>query len=279
MSERADGGTTTLPRHDHADTVNGTSAQPETVVIAGKFRGPPNSGNGGYVSGTFAGFLHPRRPVEVTLRSPVPLDKPMTVTRSEDPIPVTVTDDETLIAEIRPADLSLDVPAPPTTDDVRRAAPASPSLAKRENPIIPGARGFHPICFCCGVEHEDGLGVYAAPIEGGAQVAALWQTNEAWADEEGNLPENYLWAALDCPGQFAWYAAGTLTGMLGRMTAEVLRSAPAGETYRVIAWPVEVEGKKHFAGSAIFDANDALIARAKTVWIGRRDMNMKRNLT
>lgn len=92
-----------------------------------------------------------------------------------------------------------------------------------------------------------------------------------WGDEAGKLPAEYLWTALDCPGQFAWRAAGTRTGMLGRITARVLSRPAAGESLLVTAWPIEVDGKKHFAGSAIHTASGELVARALSIWIGRRD--------
>ena len=57
--------------------------------------------------------------------------------------------------------------------------------------------------------------------------------------------------------------------MLGRLTAEVLRPARAGERYVVTGWRIGVERKKHFAGTAIFDGAGDLVARAKAVWIGR----------
>ena len=55
----------------------------DTVVIPSRFRGPPQSGNGGYVSGVFAELLphQPGQSPEITLRSPIPLDRTMTVKR------------------------------------------------------------------------------------------------------------------------------------------------------------------------------------------------------
>lgn len=245
----------------------------KTVTIAHKFRGPPNSGNGGYVAGVFADFLGVQGPVEVTLRSPVPLDASMTVENRHDAETeyVTISRGDTLIAEARAAALQMDVPEPPARDAIVAAAPNSPSLLEGDNGLVPG-RGFHPICFCCGADHEDGLEVFTAPVEDTDQVATVWQTRDAWASKDGLLPEEFLWTALDCPGQFAWYASGVLTGLLGRITAEILRPAPAGDDYIVLAWPIDIDGKKHFAGSAIFDGEHNLIAKAKSVWIGRREM-------
>ena len=76
----------------------------DTVVIPSRFRGPPQSGNGGYVSGVFAELLphHPGLAPEITLRSPIPLDRTMTVKKgSSETLGVDVFDDETLIAECR----------------------------------------------------------------------------------------------------------------------------------------------------------------------------------
>lgn len=242
----------------------------ETVVIEDRFRGPPSSGNGGYVAGVFSGLLGiPEQDVEVTLRSPIPLDKPMQVVRNEGL--VTIMDGDTLIAEARPAEFSLQIPEPPGWERVRASKQLSYSLTERSNPLLPGRVGFHPICFCCGAEHEDGLNIFAAPIEGTEQVAAVWETTPRWATEDGRLGPEYLWTALDCPGQFAYFAAGTRTGMLGRITARVLERPVAGQPLLVTAWPVNVDGKKHFAGSAIHDASGELVASALSVWIGRRD--------
>lgn len=242
----------------------------ETIVIEERYRGPPDSGNGGYVAGAFAELLGiAQQDVEVTLRSPIPLDKAMQIIREDDR--TIIMDGETLIAEVRPAEIALDIPALPSWPLVRDAQPRSYSLGEKSNPLLPGSRGFHPICFCCGADHEDGLNIFAAPIEGTNQVAAIWETSDRWGDAGGLLPDTYLWTALDCPGQFAWLAAGTRTGLLGRITARILARPRAGESLLVTAWPVSVDGRKHFAGSAVHTESGQMLARALSVWIGRRD--------
>jgi hypothetical protein len=242
----------------------------ESVVIEERFRGPPQSGNGGFVGGTFAKFACAGEgEAQVTLRAPIPLDAPLQVNRSTDSI--TITRGDTLIAEVKRVDYDLEIPQPPSWQEAEQAASGSFSFSRNDNELFKGRIGFHPICFCCGAEHDDGLGVFAAPV--GQQVAAIWKTKPEWADSEGNLPDEFLWTALDCPGQFAYRAQGILTGMLGRITAKVHRKAKAGETYMVTAWPIRVEGKKHFAGSAVFDAEGNLITEAITLWIGRRELS------
>ena len=49
----------------------------DQVIIARRFRGPPDSGNGGYSCGLLA--RHFDGPVEVTLKAPPPVDTPMAI--------------------------------------------------------------------------------------------------------------------------------------------------------------------------------------------------------
>ncbi len=250
----------------------------DTITIPAQFRGPPESGNGGYVAGAIAGCFPtggqpaPDAAIEVTLRAPTPLDRPMTVLHPEADVMQLILG-ETLIAEAGRTSLRLEIPEPPSYAAALAARSESPSFIRNINPLLVDGTGFHPICFCCGadVEADAGLHVYAAPVEGFDGVAAAWNPHERFADPDGNLPERILWAALDCPGQFAYYAAGIRTGMLGRMTARILRSVPAGQDLRVIGWCLEVERSKHFAGTALFDASGDLCGYSRQVWIGRRD--------
>ena len=243
----------------------------DTVVIPSRFRGPPQSGNGGYVSGVFAELL-PHQPgaPEITLRSPIPLDRTMTVKKgSSETLGVDVFDDETLIAECRLIDSPFfDFIVPPCPDPVQieAAMPSSLAFTPNINPLLPNQKGFHPISFCCGVEAEYGLHVYPAPHHHG-HYAALWKTKDTWA-VDGKVPASFLWTAMDCPAQFAFMNASIRTGLMGRMSAEILALPKAGATLIVSAWTIAVQGKKHFAGAALFDETGEQIARATTLWIG-----------
>lgn len=238
-----------------------------TVRIPEIYRGPPRSGNGGYVSAVFAEALSSPAPegVEVTLRSPVPLDRDLTTKESNSVLQV--VDGETLIAEVRPGKVELNIPAPPDFSQALAARPSALSLQQREG-AEPGVMGMHPWCYCCGAGHEDGLHVYAARIDD-TQAAAAWETKAAWGDASGLLTPPFLWTALDCPGQVAFAVEGIRTGLLGRITAKIERPAPAGERYVVTAWREGIEGKKHFAGTAIFNEGGDVVASARSVWIGR----------
>lgn len=247
-------------------------------VIQARFRGPPESGNGGYVAGalaacfTGASVQDEDDAVEVTLRAPIPLDQPMVVTPAASQA-LRLELDETLIAEAQRTRLTLRVPEPPAFATALAARDQSPSFIEGINPLLPNGRGFHPICFCCGVDvaADAGLHIYAAPVAGFDGVAAAWRPNRVFAASDGLLPEPIVWAALDCPGQFAYYAKGIRTGLLGRMTARILRPVVAAQDMVVIGWCLEIERTKHFAGTALFNQSGELCAYSKQVWIGRRD--------
>ena len=84
------------------------------ITIDRRFNGPPNSGHGGYVCGIIADLISPC--AEVTLRSPPPLDLPLTVERIGSG-KVRLSDAESTIAEERKAELRLDIPDPPTLEE------------------------------------------------------------------------------------------------------------------------------------------------------------------
>jgi len=250
----------------------------DTLIIPARFRGPPNSGNGGYVAGAIAERFDTLATaaaddaIEVTLRAPIPLDTPMTIERP-DTDHVRITLGETLIAEAARTRLTLPVPNPPSFAAALAAREASPSFYRNVNPFLPDGTGFHPICACCGadVADDEGLHVYAAPVAGFNGVAAAWHPRPGLGDASGLLPESIIWTALDCPGQFAYMVAGIRTGLLGRMTARVIRPVRADTDLVVIGWCLEIEGRKHFAGTALFDESGALCAYARQTWIGRMD--------
>ncbi|MBC7984153.1 MAG: hypothetical protein H7Y02_09890 [Candidatus Obscuribacterales bacterium] len=248
----------------------------ETIAIPAMFRGPPHSGNGGYLAGVFANLLTLGRhdlpkhsAVEVTLRAPTPLDKTLSVHRDGESL--AIRDAEVLVANAVLTTLQIDVPIPASWDEALAVREQSYSLPIALHPHFgEQRRGAHPICFCCGAElaPTQGLHVYSAPVPHKHQVAAAWTANECFADETGFVKSEYVWTALDCPGQMAWRAEGTRTGMLGRLTAHIEKPIRARERCVVIGWTMGNEGRKYFAGTALFNEANELCAYAKAVWIG-----------
>lgn len=244
-----------------------------TVEVAERFQGPPGTGNGGYVSGMLASYLPDpiaARGVEATLRAPTPLD--VSLELASEASRIAAYSGEVLIGEAIPAALDLHVPTPPSYAQALAAQPHSAALNPHIENVVPGGMGFHPVCFCCGADVPEGIGlrVFAAPVAGFEGVAAAWRPHRAFRDDAGAIPTPMVWAALDCPGQFAYLAANIRTGLLGRMTAKIL--APAvGDAFVITGWRIAVEGKKYFAGTALFNADGECCAYSKQVWIGRRD--------
>lgn len=235
----------------------------ETLTIDRRFCGPPTSGHGGYTGGLLAERL--AAPAEVTLRRPPPLDTLLTLERDSDGS-LSLLDGTARIAEARPATIDLEVPEPPTPD--RAAAASQSSFAfTADNPF--------PTCFVCGPERPagDGLRVFAGPLEGSGLMAAAWEVETRLADEDGRLADRFIWAALDCPGAYAVIPAAERTVVLGRMAARIDRSPTGGEHCVIVAWSLHRSGRKHEAGTALFDGRGQCCARARQTWIELRDDN------
>ena len=231
------------------------------VVIGRQFCGPPNSGNGGYVCGVLAKDIE--GPATAVLRARIPLDEPLNLAWRDGAV-VMSDDAEELIGHGAPAP-DADLPAPPKAPSLEEANAAAARYAGLVTP-------FHPICFTCGTERDegDGLRVFAGQLAGQARgvVAGVWTPHAAFADAEGLTRTEVVWAALDCPGYFAWVEKeGRHGALLGTMTGEVMRRPRTGETCIVIAWPLAREGRKETAGVALYSAQGELMARARQVWI------------
>jgi len=215
------------------------------IVIDSRFRGPDDSGNGGYTCGVIARERGGEE-LEVTLRLPPPLDEWL---RLDDD--GRVWDDHALVAEVREGAVELEPPPPVGWDEA--VAAQAPDL---DSPF--------PHCFVCGHARADGLHIHAGAVEGRELVAAPWQVA---ADTVG--PE-FVWAALDCPGAYATGVLGRGAIVLGRLTARIERVPEAGERCVVVGWPLESDGRKHGAGTALFtDAGD-LLGLARALWIEPR---------
>jgi hypothetical protein len=219
-----------------------------TVTIDARYNGPPGSANGGYTCGVVAGLVG--RPAEVTLRRPPPLGRPLEVDRAGNW--VALLDEDELVAEGVPAEVDIDVPAPVSFAEAERASASYPGFV--DHPF--------PTCFVCGPARpaDDGLRIYAGPVEGRELVASPWVPPAA-------RPE-LVWAALDCPGGFAaGIGAGRGEMVLGRLAARIDRMPEPGRRCVVVGWPIGQDGRKLDAGTAVFTDGGELLARARATWI------------
>ncbi len=230
------------------------------VVIETRYRGPPRGGNGGYVAGLLAGGAASAR---VVLRAPIPVDVPLRLRRAGDAARLESLGGD-LIAQSDPAaeDAFADPPPrPPSFADAERAGRRFPGLE----------RTFHPVCFTCGVDLPEGEGLraFVGALEGREDglVAGVWTSPAQFADMDGLIRGEVVWAALDCPGSVAWLVSGGHGGLLGTVTGRVLRRPALGEATIIIAWPVEQSGRKRLSGTALYDLHGALLAETRQVWI------------
>ena len=235
------------------------SAAGDVLVVDPRFRGPPESANGGYVAGVLAGRVD--GPAEVTLRVPPPLGRPLAV-RGGPGATVALLDGETLVAEARPATVDLDVPPPVGPEAAHPAAEAYPWHDRHP----------YPTCFVCGPRRApgDGLRIFPGPVPGAEVYAAPW-TPGADLAPDGDVAAPFVWAALDCPSGIAtdaWTDVGPI--LLGRLAADLRRPVRAGAPHVVQAWRVARDGRKLHTASALFDAGGAVCAVARATWIELR---------
>jgi hypothetical protein len=218
----------------------------ERITIAGRFNGPKGSANGGYTCGLVAELLGGA--AEVTLRSPPPLDRPLGVERNGDH--VRVVDGERVVAEAVPTQLELEIPAAPTYEQAVSASAQYPGFDEHA----------FPTCFVCGPERDagDGLRIFAGPL-GDGRVASPWVPTE--------VDPQIVWAALDCPGAIAVGFPDRGETLLGRFAARVEALPEVGERCVVVGWPLGEEGRKLYAGTALFGDDARPLARARATWI------------
>jgi hypothetical protein len=225
----------------------------QIIRIDRRFRGPPDSGNGGYVAGMLASALGGSG-VEVTLRAPPPLDCDLCVVANGDGAELLAGD--VLVAAARRAAVDIVVPPSPSLD-----------LAREAGRHFAGFE-FHPFpgCFVCGPERADGDGlrIFAGAAAGDDRVAGMWRPDASLGDGEVGL--EHVWAALDCPGYFAVRERAGIA-VLGRIAAEIVRRPMVGEAIVVTGWGVESEGRKHRVGTALHDRDGNLCARAMATWV------------
>jgi len=228
------------------------------VSIPARFNGPLASGNGGYSAAVFARLLD--GPAAVSLRSPVPLARELGVEREGEGL--RIVDGETLVAAVEPApELDLDIPGAVSLEEARLAAQRYRGLSG----------GEFSRCFVCGRDREDSLGVFAGAIEGRDLVASPWAPPQWAAEDSGRVLPEIVAAVLDCPTYFALYMHGDLrTSYLARFQARLDSPVRAGEEYVSIAWPIEVDGRKLHAGSALLTASGTVLAAARALLVEPR---------
>lgn len=232
---------------------------PSPATVPPQRSGPPGFGNGGWVCGMLSERLDalapatPERPATtIRLSAPTPAGEPLRWEvegeAGDEDVTVRLLDGETVLGTARRAAApELTVPAPVGLEEARAAAAA----CDLEGHPYPG-------CYTCGPDNDEGLHVYAAPVDGRPGVFAATVT----LPDDGLPP---VMAALDCPGAFA-VGFGEETLLLGTFTAQLRAHVPRGRELVVMAWEEGRGGRKRHCGTALLDG-DEVVAQAAATWI------------
>lgn len=174
-----------------------------------------------------------------------------------------VLDGEALVLEASSVpELDVEAPAPVSPHEARLAAGRYRGLSD----------GLFSRCFVCGRAREDAFGVFAGAVEGHQLVASPWTPPSWTADAAGRVLPEFVWAVLDCPTYFALYMNGELPmSVLARLAARIDGPVVAGEEHVVIAWPLESDGRKRHAGSAVLSPDGETLAIGRALLIEPRD--------
>ncbi|MEM6398515.1 MAG: hypothetical protein AAF741_19355 [Bacteroidota bacterium] len=230
--------------------------EPKVLIVDSHYNGPPDSGNGGYTCGlvdTQTDYLS-----EVTLRKPIPLDRPLHISASDSGHEI--KRHEEIIATARPGDLT----------DLNIPDPVSFKLAEEASQQFIGnsQKTAFPTCFVCGEDRAsgEGLHIFAGRVAGTDLYAAPWVPAENLVDESNLVRQEFIWAALDCPGAYASLGDTAKPILLGRMTAQILKTLKPNTQCVVMAWLINRDGRKSWSGTALFDHTGELVGKAKAIW-------------
>jgi hypothetical protein len=238
----------------------------ETVRFERRFQGFADGALGGYAAGVVGSRID--GPAEANLRSLPLMERELDLKESDDGS-LGLWDGDTLVLEAHAGELDLDVPELP--------APEQAEAASR-NPVHDHGPHLYPECFTCGPDRDpgDGLRLFMgqAPERPGI-LAAAW-TPDPGLTQGPTLPEEFIWAALDCPtiwaawltddGTVRWPEGGRFT-VLARQRVEQHSPVPTGEPAIVTAWPISRDGRKHVTGAAIQTPGGELLARGESLLI------------
>jgi len=107
---------------------------------------------------------------------------------------------------------------------------------------------------------EDYVG--RVPGRGDDLVATEWVATDV-------RPE-IVWAAIDCPGAYALRGVERGSPLLARMTARIDRLPREGERCIIAGWPLDTDGRKRNAATALYGEDGSPIAVSRQLWIEPR---------
>lgn len=231
----------------------------KTLTVARRFCGPPTSANGGYFAGLVAGLASAT--VTVRLLKPPPLDTDLVVVESGEGH-VEIRQGDEAIAQTRRGQVAIMSPQAPSYFEAVEASRHYAGFT---------AHRF-PTCFVCGTQRArgDGMRIFAGPIADRNIVAAPWVPDTSLDRGDGKVRPEFMSAALDCPGFYAVSRDDRMM-LLAELTAHIDRIVHVGDSCTIVGWALGSDGRKHHAGTAIYNEDGELCARAQALWIEPRE--------
>lgn len=242
-------GTSAIGRLDSAPVA-------DSLAIPARFNGPPDSGHGGYSAGLAASLVD--GPAEVALRAPPPLETPLAVEREGDT--ARLVREGAIVLEAKPTAVDVTAPDPVGVEEAR-AAEADSFFLSDHHPF--------PTCFACGPKRRegDGLRLFAGPVADRELFATAWTPAAEFGD--ASVDPLFVWAALDCPSSAPTMSGKTI--VLASLAAELRRPVATGEPHVIGSWRIGSEGRKHWNGVVLWDADGSVRAVGRALWIELRE--------
>ncbi len=226
-----------------------------TITLRTDETGPADHANGGFACGTFARLVGDT--ATVRLLAGVPVGVPLDVHREGDG--VTISRAGQPVAVATPAEpFVLQPPYVPSTAEAAAAREAHPFRDLR-----------HPLsdCIVCGPERTDGLQVTPGPLAADRDLLATPFVPRPEHEVDGVVRPEVVWGALDCPSYPAALTRTGELGLLGTLTAHLIRPLRAGEQLAVVGWTESHGTRSHRTASAIVAPDGSVVASARAVWV------------
>ena len=199
---------------------------------------------------------HRRQTCACACIAPPPLDVPLAVEPAQPTDTWLLRDGDRVVASGVPAKLELEVPGAPPYVQAVWASQHYAGFKEHPFPIASSAARTAGAATACG---------FSRGCSTRTSSRRPWLPADDLDGGDGKVAVEFHWAALDCPGYFA---LGTPRRMLlGEMQAHVDRRVRVGEACTVIGWKMGSERRKHYSGTAIFDEDGELCARARLTWV------------
>lgn len=227
-----------------------------SLTVATRFCGPPGTANGGYLGGRLSAWVDAGT-VSVRLRRPTPLDRPLEVRTTD--TGAELHDGAELLASATPAELDLEVPAPPS---LAGAAAAQAALPPRTGHPFPS-------CFGCGPARVpgDAVAVFVGPLPDRPELwAGVFRPTAQLPSSGGAAAPETVWAALDCPSFQPIAPLDPSPHLLGTITVRQESAVRLDADHVVLAWILGREGRRSSTASALIGPDGEVCARAQATW-------------